>query len=188
MQWRDMGFPELRASGSAEIELLTNRFRCQPVCAHEFIPSTDHRPLYGWFMLPNFVALGPDGTLLDNVEVDRNGRAIPTEWRPKPPQPFGLAKMLWILDERGEILVGPEAFGHIKHPSIACGQPVWAAGEIGFQNGKVRVANLKTGHYLGPRPVGYIELLSSFVKRVFTAYDKIFLNEQGLIDFDIREY
>jgi hypothetical protein len=186
IHWREVVFRELIETRSAEIELLTsNHLRCQPICAHEFIPSTDHKPLYGWFTRANFVALGPDGTLLSNVEFDRNGRATPTEWKPKS---LGSVPMLWILDERGEILVGPEAFGHVKHPSIACGQPVWAAGEIGFLNGKVRVASLRTGHYLGPELVGYKRLLSPFVKRVFTAYDKTFLNGNGLIDFDMRDW
>jgi hypothetical protein len=85
-------------------------------------------------------------------------------------------------------LVGPEAFGHVKHPSLACGQDIWAAGEIGFEMGKLRVVNLKTGHYLGRTPTGNKAILSVFVKVVFLAYNTLFLNGQGLLRFDTRPY
>jgi hypothetical protein len=96
--------------------------------------------------------------------------------------------MIWILDSGREILVGPEAFRQIKHPSLACGQQVWGAGEIGFVEGKVRVVNLKTGHYLGRAAVGYKDVLMPFLNQVFTEYNHNFLMGKGLFHFDIRAY
>jgi hypothetical protein len=190
LRWRTTTFPHLLQNKNAEIEMLaSNHQRCEPVCAHEFVPSTDHKPLYGWFDLDRLTAFCPDRvTEINNVEPDKSGAAAPGDWRPSPAQPFGVSRMLWVLDEGGEIIVGPEAFGHTKHPSLACGQRVWAAGEIGFENGKVRVANLKTGHYLGRRPVGYKGILRDFVNQVFNEYNNVFLNGRGLYNFDTREY
>ena len=46
---------------------------------------------------------------------------------------------LWnyVVTSRGEILVAAEDFGWIKHTSIAGGQNVWAAGQVGLDNGKL---------------------------------------------------
>jgi hypothetical protein len=189
VEWKTTVFPRLLAERDPQIRLLNSRhLNCVPICCHEFIPSTEHRPLYGWFHLPSALALALNGTTpIDNVEFDRIG-AKPTEWRTTPPQQFGAVPLLWILDSTGELLVGPEAFRHVKHPSLACGQDIWAAGEIGFEMGKVRVVNLKTGHYLGQTPTGNKAILSAFVKAVFLAYNTVFLNDQGLLRFDTRVY
>lgn len=54
----------------------------------------------------------------------------------------------YVVTRRGEILVGAEDFGWIKHTSIAGGQTVWAAGELGVENGVLRLVNLQSGHYV----------------------------------------
>lgn len=54
----------------------------------------------------------------------------------------------YVITRRGEILVGAEDFGWIKHTSIAAGQTVWAAGEVGIENGQLRLVNLQSGHYV----------------------------------------
>jgi hypothetical protein len=54
----------------------------------------------------------------------------------------------YVVIRRGEILVGAEDFGWIKHTSLAAGQSVWAAGEIGIENGQLRLVNLQSGHYV----------------------------------------
>jgi len=57
---------------------------------------------------------------------------------------------LWnyVLTRRGEILVAAEDFGWIKHTSIAGGQNVWAAGQVGVENGQLRLVDLQSGHYV----------------------------------------
>jgi hypothetical protein len=54
----------------------------------------------------------------------------------------------YVVTRRGEILVGAEDFGWIKHTSLAAGQTVWAAGEVGIENGQLRLVNLQSGHYV----------------------------------------
>lgn len=54
----------------------------------------------------------------------------------------------YIITRRGEILVGAEDFGWIKHTSLAAGLAVWAAGEVGIENGQLRLINLQSGHYV----------------------------------------
>jgi hypothetical protein len=183
-EWNNR-FAELLRANPEIRPLKSNHMRCEPVCAHDFIPSTQHRPLYGWFNLDSLVAFGSAGVPLDSVSHDGRGVLSPTEWQ----SPTGPVMLLWIMDEAGEILVGPEEGGHIKHSSIAAGHVVFAGGEIGFRQGKIRVVNLKTGHYLPPGQFGYKTIrLSPFVAEVFREYDRIFLQGQGLVDFDILNY
>jgi hypothetical protein len=57
---------------------------------------------------------------------------------------------LWnyVLTRRGDILVAAEDFGWIKHTSIAGGQSVWVAGQVGIENGQLRMVDLQSGHYV----------------------------------------
>lgn len=57
---------------------------------------------------------------------------------------------LWnyVITRRGEILVGAEDFGWVKHTSLAGGQSVWAAGQVGVENGELRLVDLQSGHYV----------------------------------------
>jgi hypothetical protein len=85
---------------------------------------------------------------------------------------------LWnyVLTRRGEILVGAEDFGWIKHTSIAGGQSVWAAGQVGIENGQLRMVDLQSGHYvlagaaqITPGSTLAVELIR-FTQRVFQGY------------------
>ena len=76
----------------------------------------------------------------DNVLTHANGTiGVDTSVQP-----------LWnyVLTLRGEILVASEDFGWIKHTSIAGGQQVWAAGQVGTENGQLRLVDLQSGHYV----------------------------------------
>jgi hypothetical protein len=55
----------------------------------------------------------------------------------------------YVLTSRGEILVALEDFEWIKHTSIAGGNDVWSAGQIGVENSQLRVIDLQSGHYIG---------------------------------------
>jgi hypothetical protein len=75
IQWKTTVFPQLLANRDPQIQLLRSSHQnCAPICSHEFIPSTEHRPLYGWFGFPSALALALDGiTPINNVEFDRIG-------------------------------------------------------------------------------------------------------------------
>jgi hypothetical protein len=87
-------------------------------------------------------------------------------------------KPLWnyVLTWRGELLVAPEDFGFIKHTSIAAGENVWSAGQIGIQGNKLRVADLQSGHYVrGITPESTLgNLLVQFTQDIFKSYFQIF--------------
>ncbi|OHB76740.1 MAG: hypothetical protein A2Z25_02465 [Planctomycetes bacterium RBG_16_55_9] len=159
---------------------------CPAPCVYDFVPPILHRPLVGWFAdRASWRALNPDGkTPLSNVEF-KGEEERPAKWAPILPAtlgpPMGMVSMLWVLDRDGEILVGPEEWERVKHPSIAAGDEVWAAGEIGFLNGKVRVVDLHSGHYMGRDPcIGWRDSRAEFVPEVFRAYNQTFMNGQGL--------
>lgn len=62
----------------------------------------------------------------------------------------GSVQPLWnyVLTRRGDILVAAEDFGWIKHTSIAGGESVWAAGQVGIESGQLRLVDLQSGHYV----------------------------------------
>jgi hypothetical protein len=185
LNWRTSVFPRLVAIKDPQIGLLrSNSPRCEPVCIHEFLPSTLHKPLVGWFDVNNVVALDGD-SLLTNVMSDKIGRLVPAPWTPNRTalhNPIGRnVKIIWIIDQAGEILVTPEQLLHVKHSSLAAGCSVWAAGEMGFQSGKLRVINFSSGHYLSSvKIVGYKTALKPFVEVVFQQYNHMFLSGLGL--------
>ncbi len=159
---------------------------CLPPCLHDFVPSTLHRPLDGWFDDRSlWRVLNPDGeTPLSNVD-SAGKKEVPAKWVPMWPISSGLQMgavyILWVLDRNGHILVGPEEWGCVKHSSIAAGDSLWAAGEIGFLDGKVRAVNLSSGHYMRTDLyTGWRDVLVEFVAAVFRAYDRIFMDTQGL--------
>ena len=85
------------------------------------------------------------------------------------------AEPLWIyvIMSNGEIIVGAEAFGVVKHASLSGGEPVWAAGQIGILRGQIRLADLRSGHYIGGRVEGRTPLagtLRTFTREVFQGY------------------
>src|ERR1051325_8892994 len=99
-------------------------------CMHELTP-----PLRYWSMR-SFVSR----MKVDNVIQRADGStAVDSAVQP-----------LWnyVITSRGEILVGAEDFGWIKHTSVAAGQKVWAAGQVGLENGKLRLVDLQSGHYV----------------------------------------
>src|SRR5207249_1504075 len=62
-EWSSSIFPKLIESKDRTIELMqpNRRQGCEAICAHEFIASTLHKPLYGWFDLQLTVATDLDG-------------------------------------------------------------------------------------------------------------------------------
>lgn len=103
------------------------------------------------------------------------------QWNVARQSNWAWGKIIWVLDQAGEILVAPEQLKLVKHSSLAAGCKVWAAGEMGFEQGKLRVVNFLSGHYLSSaRIVGYKPVLKSFVELVFRRYDEVFLNGHGL--------
>jgi hypothetical protein len=99
-------------------------------CMHELTP-----PLRYWTMR-NFVS-----RLKVNNVIYRADGTIGVDPSVQP---------LWnyVLTRRGEILVAAEDFGWIKHTSIAGGQSVWAAGQVGIEKGQLRMVDLQSGHYV----------------------------------------
>jgi hypothetical protein len=97
------------------------------VCAHELVPPIEH-----WtFRL--FDLAGRNNLATPSTIVPNNSQLI---WN-------------YVIDADGEILVAREDLGFIKHSSIAAGMDVWAAGELGIEDGELRFVNLNSGHYLG---------------------------------------
>jgi len=89
---------------------------------------------------------------------------------------------LWnyVITLRGEILVAAEDFDWIKHTSLAGGQKVWAAGQLGIEGGKLRLADLQSGHYVlagGAHIMPGSTLardLVTFTEQVFREYFAVF--------------
>ena len=99
-------------------------------CMHELTPPLRYWSMrsYSSRMRSNNVILRADGT----VGVDTSVQPL---WN-------------YVLTRRGEILVAAEDFGWIKHTSVAGGQNVWAAGQVGIENGQLRLVDLQSGHYV----------------------------------------
>jgi hypothetical protein len=89
-------------------------------------------------------------------------------------------KPLWnyVITHRGEILVASEDFGWIKHTSIAGGQNVWAAGQVGIENQQLRLVDLQSGHYVGGLNLNPNSSLANelmlFTERAFKEYFQAF--------------
>lgn len=153
LTWRDSVFPRLvREKHPAIIPLASSHLNCKPICIHDCLPSTLHKPLLGWFNPYAVVAFDYDGvSSLTNITTDQTGTLIPDKWTPNGTVPFysndSGVTIIWVLDQAGEILVTPEQL-FVKHSSVAAGCSVWAAGEMGFEHGKLRVVNLRSGHYM----------------------------------------
>jgi hypothetical protein len=129
-------------------------------CMHEFTP-----PLQYWSMR-NFAVHRMNIT---NV-VQRADGTMGVDTTVQP---------LWnyILTSRGEILVASEDFGWVKHTSIAGGNEVWAAGQIGIENSQLRLIDLQSGHYiLGNITPGSVraKAIIQFTDDVFKRYFKVF--------------
>lgn len=189
LNWRDVVFRQLVAARNPQIALLSSNHQgCEPVCVHDFVPSTLHKPLVGWFTPNSWIAYNADGrTPLTNVVSDRAGKLVPGDWTPRSTvsdNPVEAdVKLIWVLDQAGEILVAPEQLKHVKHSSLAAGCSVWAAGEIGFEAGQVRVVTFWSGHYVARTVkmiVGYKSLLKLFTDTVFRKYSESFMDGKGI--------
>jgi hypothetical protein len=167
-QWNNSFSPLLNAyqsqGGSSLTGECTQMWPGQPkgFCMHEMTP-----PLRWWSMRSftsrmriNNVALRADGT----TGVDTSVQPL---WN-------------YVLTRRGEILVGAEDFGWIKHTSLAAGSSVLAAGQVGIENQRLRVIDLQSGHYVlggashitpGSHLAG---LLVQFTEDIFKAYFQAF--------------
>ena len=133
-------------------------------CAHEYIPPYEHWDLMHF---ANSVLQRTDGNLKEIGErlvID--------------PDTFGWD---FVVTNIGEVLVcRTRYFQHVKHPSLAGGQQVWSAGELGVQDGIIRLLSLSSGHYLrGPLrsfSPNDKEALRQYTQTVFETY----LNIHGI--------
>ena len=100
-------------------------------CIHEFTP-----PLHYW-SLRKFADLMKG---LSNILMREDG-SMGVDLSIKPLYNY-------IITALGEILIGSEDFEWIKHTSLAAGLKVWSAGQIGIQNGQLRLVDLQSGHYI----------------------------------------
>jgi hypothetical protein len=94
----------------------------------------------------------------------------------------GSVQPLWnyVLTRRGDILVAAEDFGWIKHTSVAGGESVWAAGQVGIESGQLRLVDLQSGHYVlaGAAQItpgsALAKELQKFTENVFRSYFQTF--------------
>jgi hypothetical protein len=128
------------------------------ICPHAFTtPAT-----FGTLRSPFWHKL-PENVLLNIAPIRVNQTVKPAR--------------IFVITENGEILLGLEDFGWFKHPSLAGGGAVWAAGEFGQQGGKLCVVDLHSGHYIGRRELRHIEPSSSRVSltnQIFRSYCSLF--------------
>lgn len=103
-------------------------------CAHELTPPLIHGNLR-WFSqrltaLPDNLIVQQDGTIVIDPA----------------------SKPLWnfVIVGTGEIVIGSEDYGWIKHTCLAGGLQVWSAGQIAIENNQVRLVDLQSGHYVRP--------------------------------------
>lgn len=96
---------------------------------------------------------------------------------------FGIRPWLYVIRTNGEIIVGPEEFGTVKHASLSGGEPVWAAGEMRIKANRVLSVDLQSGHYVKGRVDNFTDharVLTDFTTRVFRDYCAFF--GLGLLD------
>lgn len=137
-------------------------------CWHEFIPPLEHYNLSGFVrsVLPNIhnnnVAqrTNPNSTLYIQIH----------------------SQALWnfVISLEGEILLSQDDYGVIKHSSLSGGREVWSAGQVGIENHKIRLVDLRSGHFtrqiLHPTPLS--RALIDFTKQVFLDYEAGLLGSQ----------
>jgi hypothetical protein len=134
-------------------------------CMHELTPPLRHWSLRSFISQPQTpqppnILVRPDGT----TGIDRSVQPL---WN-------------YALTQQGEILVAAEDFGWIKHTSIAGGREVWAAGQIGMDNGQLRLVDLQSGHYVlgGAAAImpgsARANRLIAFTEGVFRDYFRVF--------------
>jgi hypothetical protein len=90
---------------------------------------------------------------------------------------FGRRPWLYVIRPNGEIIVGPEDFGTVKHASLSGGEPVWAAGEMRIKANRVLSVDLQSGHYVMGRVDNFTDharVLIDFTTRVFKDYCEFF--------------
>lgn len=133
-------------------------------CLHEFTP-----PIHYWGLR----GLDTHGM---NTTVFNQANGFLAVARHIPPL------LNYVITNQGDILMGTEDHGWIKHPSLAGGIKVWSAGQVGFENGKIRLVDLQSGHYVGNpnHPEALIqgshvaEALAIFTRNTFIDYSRIF--------------
>lgn len=130
-------------------------------CLHELTPPLLHGNLC-WFA--NRV-----GGQADNV-ITRPNNSLAVDQSSRP---------LWnfVVTNPGDILVASEDFELIKHTCVAGGLDVWSAGQVGIQNGTIRITDLQSGHYVKPNvaPGGSLaQNLIAFTRSVFVDYTRAF--------------
>lgn len=123
------------------------------VCGHELIP-----PLYHW-NLRGFSFRIKD--LPDTVFLEEGGDLKVTPgW-------------MFVIALNGDVLIGSEDYHLIKHTCLAGGLDVWAAGQVGIQDHRIRLVDLHSGHYvIHNRPLNThgLETLVSFTRNVVQEY------------------
>lgn len=146
--------------GSLLVGECTKTWPAMPVgfCMHELTP-----PLRYWSMRSFAISTA---TYKDNV-IPRSHTVD------KSVQP------LWnyVLTQRGEILIAAEDFNWIKHTSIAGGEAVWAAGQVGIHHDKLFSVDLQSGHYIWPSILPASTRATSlinFTEEVFKEYFRFF--------------
>ncbi len=130
-------------------------------CLHELTPPLHHGSLR-WFCkqvanLPDNLLTRADGSL----GIDP---AVKPTW-------------IFVIAEEGEIVTGQEDFGVIKHSCLAGGLEIWSAGQLGIENGLLRLVDLSSGHYVRPRFLQGSPStgnLIRFTRDVFLDYAKAF--------------
>lgn len=138
-------------------------------CVHELTPPWRYWSLRGFAQM-----VAP--TLGTNVQRNVRDRTLSITRTNEPAWNY-------VITLEGEILVGAEDFDWIKHTALAGGLDVWAAGEMGFENGILYLANLNSGHYVRWRnPIAgssWTIELTNFVENTVNRYCHAF----GLIGF-----
>lgn len=172
-RWKVTAFPRIVSSllGSRRLFPVVCP-QSAPVCPHELVAPSQHLTLRGVFRTsgaPHDARGLPRGRIFDNTVVGGSGRWVI--------DPASIPKILYIIDSDGEILVGREERGIVKHSSLAAGSNVFCAGELGFLGGQLLTANLFSGHYMGGAVRTSDTLrgqLRAFVNEVFRNYERHF--------------
>jgi hypothetical protein len=128
-------------------------------CWHELIPPIGHRNLRGFArdvlpLLDDQVVVRPDGTTTRNEDSSPH---------------------IFVVTVEGEILLSPEEWGLVKHPSLTAGRPVQTAGQVWVVNHRIALIDHDSGHYM--KSIGKDwgnERLVNFTRSVFTEYNRCF--------------
>ncbi|MBI3891750.1 MAG: hypothetical protein HY303_09505 [Candidatus Wallbacteria bacterium] len=141
------------------------------------LPSSNNMKTFSHWLLPHqhnalrsLAATGQPrfadpitGISLDNVEND------PPFFTVKDQSPW-----LWVLTIDGYFLAMQSVQDYWKHASLAAGQELFAAGELGFSAGQLKWMSLSSGHYMGWRfhrtQLGRLRSLKTWLARVADAY------------------